>query len=81
MAQASKYALDQDGDGRCATATPWNAPGGINAVRSWLRPMIRTFRSISKVYLPLFAAQFEFLFNHRHHNRWNRALDVLQAAF
>ncbi|MBC8509757.1 MAG: hypothetical protein H8D34_33335 [Chloroflexi bacterium] len=43
--------------------------------------MIRTFRGISKVYLPLFVAQFEFLFNHRHHNRWNRALDVLQAAF
>jgi len=43
--------------------------------------MIRTYRGVSKVYLPLYVAQFEFLFNRRHENRWNRTLDVLQAAF
>jgi hypothetical protein len=43
--------------------------------------MIRTFRGVSKVYLPLYIAQFEFLFNRRHQNRWNRTLDVLQAVF
>jgi hypothetical protein len=48
---------------------------------SWLRQMIRTYRGVSKVYLPLYIAQFEFLFNRRHENRWNRTLDVLQTAF
>jgi len=48
---------------------------------SFLRQMIRTYRGVSKVYLPLYVAQFEFLFNHRHSNRWNRTLDVLDAAF
>jgi len=33
------------------------------------------------VYLHLYIAQFEFLFNRRHQNRWNRTLDVLQAVF
>jgi transposase-like protein len=73
---AGEYALDLDGDGRnevhCNT---------MECTWSWLRPMIRTFRGISKVYLPLYVAQFEFLFNHRRHNRWNRTLDVLQCAF
>jgi transposase-like protein len=73
---AGEYALDQDGDGRCEVHC-----NTMECTWSWLRPMIRTFRGISKVYLPLFVAQFEFLFNHRHHNRWNRSLDVLQAAF
>jgi len=31
--------------------------------------------------VPLYIAQFEFLFNRRHKNRWNRTLDVLQTAF
>jgi hypothetical protein len=48
---------------------------------SWLRQMIRTYRGVSKVYLPLYIAQFEFLFNRRHENHWNRTLDVLQTAF
>jgi hypothetical protein len=43
--------------------------------------MIRTYRGVSKVYLPLYIAQFEFLFDRRHKNRWNRTLDVLQTAF
>jgi hypothetical protein len=43
--------------------------------------MVRTYRGISKVYLPLYVAQFEFTFNRRHENRWNRTLDVLQTAF
>ncbi len=73
---AGEYALDFNGDGKnevhCNT---------LECTWSWLRPMIRTYHGISKVYLPLYVAQFEFLFNRRHHNRWNRTLDVLQAAF
>jgi len=48
---------------------------------SWLRQMIRTYRGVSKVYLPLYVAQFEFFFNRRHATRWSRMLDVLQVAF
>ena len=73
---AGQYALDYDGDGRCEVHC-----NTMECTWSWLRPMIRTFRGVSKVYLPLFVAQFEFLFNHRHHNRWNRSLDILHAAF
>lgn len=73
---AGEYALDLNGDGHnevhCNT---------VECTWSWLRQMVRTFRGISKVYLPLYVAQFEFLFNRRHKNRWNRTLDVLQCAF
>ncbi|MFQ6100333.1 MAG: transposase [Anaerolineae bacterium] len=68
--------LDLDGDGisevHCNT---------MECTWSWLRQVIRTYRGVSKVYLPLYVARFEFLFNCRHKNRWNRTLDVLQAAF
>jgi transposase-like protein len=47
---------------------------------SWLRQMVRTYRGISKVYLPLYVAQFEFFHNRRHENSWNRTLDVLHVA-
>jgi transposase-like protein len=73
---AGIYALDLDGDGHCEIHC-----NTMECTWSWLRPMIRTYRGISKVYLPLFVIQFEFLFNHRHHHRWNRTLDVLQAVF
>ncbi|MFQ5859829.1 MAG: IS1595 family transposase [Anaerolineae bacterium] len=53
----------------------------MEATWSWLRQMIRTYRGVSKVYLPLYVAQFEFFYNRRHENRWNRMLDVLQVAF
>ena len=33
------------------------------------------------MYLPLYVAQFEFLFNRRHLNHWNRTLEILQAVF
>jgi transposase-like protein len=73
---AGQYARDLDGDGHhevhCNT---------MECTWSWLRPMSRTYRGVSKVYLPLYVAQFEFLFNRRHHNRWNRTLDVLQVLF
>lgn len=73
---AGEYALDLDGDdhGKVHCNT-------MECTWSWLRKMIRTFRGVSKVYLPLYVAQFEFLYNHRHENRWNRTLDVLQIAF
>jgi hypothetical protein len=43
--------------------------------------MVPAYRGVSKVYLPLYVAQFEFLYNRRHQNRWNRTLDVLQTIF
>jgi transposase-like protein len=73
---AGEYALDLDGDGKCEVHC-----NTMECTWSWLRQMIRTYRGVSKVYLPLYVAQFEFLFNRRHKNRWNRTLDVLQAAF
>lgn len=47
---------------------------------SWLRQMVRTYRGISKVYLPLYVTQFEFFYNRRDKNTWNRSLDLLQVA-
>ena len=41
--------------------------------------MVRIYRGVSKIYLPLYVAQFEFMYNRRHKNRWNRTLDVLQT--
>jgi transposase len=73
---AGQYALDLDGDGQCEVHC-----NTMECTWSWLRQMIRTYRGVSKVYLPLYIAQFEFLFNRRHENRWNRTLDVLQTAF
>lgn len=73
---AGQYALDLDGDGRCEVHC-----NTVECTWSWLRQMIRTYRGVSKVYLPLYVAQFEFLFNRRHKSRWNRTLDVLQVAF
>jgi transposase len=73
---AGEYALDSDGDGQCEVHC-----NTMECTWSWLRPMVRTYRGISKVYLPLYVAHFEFLFNRRHENHWNRTLDVLQMAF
>jgi transposase-like protein len=73
---AGEYALDLDGDGHCEVHC-----NTMECTWSWLRPMVRTYRGISKVYLPLYVAHFEFLFNRRHENHWNRTLDVLQVAF
>ena len=73
---AGRYALDLDGDGRCEAHC-----NTMECTWSWLRQMIRTYRGVSKVYLPLYVAQFEFPFNRRHKSRWNRTLDVLQVAF
>jgi transposase-like protein len=53
----------------------------IECTWSWLRQAIRTYRGVSKVYLPLYVAQFEFFFNRRHTSRWSQMLDVLQVAF
>ncbi len=73
---AGEYARDLDGDGHCEIHC-----NTMECTWSWLRPMIRTYRGVSKVYLPLYVAQFEFFFNRRQHNHWNRTLDVLQIAF
>jgi transposase len=73
---AGEYALDLDGDGRCEVHC-----NTAECTWSWLRPMVRTYRGVSKVYLPLYVAQFEFLYNRRHQSRWNRTLDVLQTIF
>jgi transposase-like protein len=73
---AGEYALDLDGDGKCEVHC-----NTVECTWSWLRQMVRTYRGISKVYLPLYVAQFEFMYNRRHQNRWNRTLDVLQTVF
>ncbi len=73
---AGEYALDLDGDGQCEVHC-----NTMECTWSWLRQMVRTYRGISKVYLPLYVVQFEFFYNRRHQNRWNRTLDVLQAVF
>jgi transposase-like protein len=73
---AGEYARDLDGDGRCEVHC-----NTLECTWSWLRPMLRTYRGVSKVYLPLYVAQFEFMFNRRHLNHWNRTLDVLQTVF
>jgi len=72
---AGEYALDLDGDGQCEIHC-----NTMECTWSWLRQMVRTYRGLSKVYLPLYIAQSEFLFNRRHENQWNRTLDVLQVA-
>lgn len=69
-----EYALDLDGDGKCEVHC-----NTVECTWSWLRQMVRTYRGVSKVYLPLYVAQFEFLYNRRHQNHWNRTLDVLQV--
>jgi transposase-like protein len=71
-----QYALDLDGDGQCEVHC-----NTVECTWSWLRQMVRTYRGVSKVYLPLYLAQFEFLYNRRHQNHWNRTLDVLQTLF
>jgi transposase-like protein len=73
---AGEYALDLDGDGKCEVHC-----NTMECTWSWLRQMMRTYRGVSKVYLPLYVSQFEFLFNRRHQSHWNRTLDVLQMAF
>jgi transposase-like protein len=73
---AGQYALDLDGHGQCEVHC-----NTMECTWSWLRQMVRTYRGVSKVYLPLYVAQFEFFYNRRHQNRWNRTLDVLQAVF
>lgn len=40
---------------------------------SLLRPYLATFRGVSKVYLPLYVAAFEFRCNHRHLTHWQQA--------
>lgn len=43
------------------------------AVFSLLRPYLATFRGVSKVYLPLYVAAFEFRHNHRYLTKWEQA--------
>jgi transposase-like protein len=71
---AGEYALDLDGDGKCEVHC-----NTVECTWSWLRQMVRTYRGVSKVYLPLYVAQFEFLHNRRHENHWSRTLDVLHV--
>ena len=68
------YAVDLDGDGQCEVHC-----NTVECTWSWLRQMVRTYRGVSKVYLPLYVAQFEFLHNRRHDSHWSRTLDVLQV--
>jgi len=45
---AGEYALDLDGDGQCEVHC-----NTMECTWSWLRQMVRTYRGVSKVYLPL----------------------------
>ena len=72
---SGEYAADLDGDGRCEVHC-----NTVECTWSWLRQMVRTYRGVSKVYLPLYVAQFEFFHNRRHQNSWNRSLDLLHVA-
>lgn len=53
----------------------------LESTWSWLRQMVRTYRGVSKVYLPLYVAQFEFFYNRRHQSQWSQILDVMSLAF
>ena len=66
---AGEYAR---GDAHCNTA---------EAIWSLLRPYLRTFRGVSKVYLPLYMAAFEFRHNRRHLTTWQQAGVLLQCVF
>lgn len=48
---------------------------------SLLRPYLSTFRGVSKVYLPLYVAAFEFRYNHHHLTTWQQAGGLLQCLF
>lgn len=48
---------------------------------SLLRPYLATFRGVSKVYLPLYVAAFEFRYNHRHLTTWQQAGVLLEMLF
>ncbi len=62
--RAEEYAR---GEVRCNT---------MECTRSWLHQMVRTYRGTSKVYLLLYIAKFEFFYNRRHKDTWNRTLDL-----
>jgi len=51
------------------------------AIWSLLRPYLCTFRGVSKLYLPLYVAVFEFQYNHRHLTTWQQAGVLLQRVF
>lgn len=57
---AGEYALDLDGDG--VNETHVNTEEGL---WSLLRPWIRPFRGINKMYLSLYVAPFEYFYNRR----------------
>jgi len=49
----------------------------IEGIWSLLRSHLAIHRGVSKVYLPLYVARFEFLHNRRHQNRWGQMVDLL----
>jgi len=50
------------------------------AIFSLLRQFIRNYRGVSKVYLPLYVATFEFTHNHRHLSRWQQNMAFLSTV-
>ena len=49
----------------------------IEGIWSLLRSHLAVHRGVSKVYLPLYVARFEFLHNRRRQNRWGQMVDLL----
>ncbi len=54
-----------------------NTPEGI---WSLLRAHLAVHRGLSKVYLPLYVARFEFLYNRRRQTRWEQMVDLLALS-
>lgn len=50
---------------------------GVEGLWSLLRDHLRIHRGVSKVYLPLYVARFEFTFNRRDQRRWGQLVDLL----
>lgn len=49
----------------------------VEGLWSLLRDHLRIHRGVSKVYLPLYVARFEFTFNRRDQRRWGQLIDLL----
>jgi transposase len=49
----------------------------VEGLWSLLRDHLRIHRGVSKVYLPLYVARFEFIFNRRDQQRWGQLVDLL----
>lgn len=52
----------------------------VEGLWSLLRDHLRIHRGVSKVYLPLYVARFEFVHNRRSQTRWEQLVDLLALS-